>query len=89
MKYADKQVRLLNDDGSEVLLCFSNFASALQVSLSVNFPPLLSVCWSVSFSQCADEAMAVLHGRVVNGVKMKVMLADPPREESHKRPRTY
>lgn len=39
--------------------------------------------------QCADEAMAALHGRVVNGVKMKVMLADPPREESHKRPRTY
>ncbi|XP_041645279.1 RNA-binding protein 45 isoform X2 [Cheilinus undulatus] len=38
--------------------------------------------------QCADEAMAVLHGRIVNGVKMKVMLADPPREESHKRPRT-
>lgn len=44
---------------------------------------------SVSLFQCADEAMAVLHGRVVNGVKMKVMLADPPREESHKRPRTY
>uniref|UniRef100_A0A8C7Y0S7 RNA binding motif protein 45 n=1 Tax=Oryzias sinensis TaxID=183150 RepID=A0A8C7Y0S7_9TELE len=39
--------------------------------------------------QCADEAMVALHGRVVNGVKMKVMLADPPREESHKRPRTY
>ncbi|XP_047459912.1 RNA-binding protein 45 isoform X2 [Mugil cephalus] len=39
--------------------------------------------------QCADEAMAALHGHVVNGVKMKVMLADPPREESHKRPRTY
>lgn len=39
--------------------------------------------------QCADEAMSVLHGRVVNGVKMKVMLADPPREESHKRLRTY
>ncbi|KAG7511570.1 hypothetical protein JOB18_003436 [Solea senegalensis] len=39
--------------------------------------------------QCADDAMAALHGRVVNGVKMKVMLADPPREESHKRPRTY
>ncbi|AWP14584.1 putative RNA-binding protein 45 isoform 2 [Scophthalmus maximus] len=35
------------------------------------------------------QAMAALHGRVVNGVKMKVMLADPPREESHKRPRTY
>uniref|UniRef100_A0A3P8YZ58 RRM domain-containing protein n=1 Tax=Esox lucius TaxID=8010 RepID=A0A3P8YZ58_ESOLU len=40
----------------------------------------------------ADEAMAALHGKVVNGVRMKVMLADPPREpreESHKRPRTY
>lgn len=33
--------------------------------------------------------MSVLNGRVVNGVKMKVMLADPPREESHKRLRTY
>ncbi|XP_029926082.1 RNA-binding protein 45 [Myripristis murdjan] len=39
--------------------------------------------------QCADEAMAALHGHMVNGVRMKVMLADPPREESHKRPRTY
>ncbi|XP_037128046.1 RNA-binding protein 45 [Syngnathus acus] len=39
--------------------------------------------------QCANEAMAMLHSRVVNGVKMKVMLADPPREESHKRLRTY
>ncbi|XP_068424863.1 RNA-binding protein 45 isoform X2 [Clinocottus analis] len=39
--------------------------------------------------QCADDAMAALHGQVINGVKMKVMLADPPREESHKRPRTY
>ncbi|XP_077470325.1 RNA-binding protein 45-like [Stigmatopora argus] len=39
--------------------------------------------------QCADDALAALHGSVVNGVKMKVMLADPPREESHKRLRTY
>ncbi|XP_056147903.1 RNA-binding protein 45 [Lampris incognitus] len=39
--------------------------------------------------QCAEDAMAALHGRTVNGVRMKVMLADPPREESHKRPRTY
>ncbi|KAL2081621.1 hypothetical protein ACEWY4_023474 [Coilia grayii] len=37
----------------------------------------------------ANEAMAALHGKVVNGVKMKVMLADPPKEESHKRQRTY
>lgn len=43
----------------------------------------------VFVSQCADEAMAMLNGQVINGVKMKVMLADPPREESHKRPRTY
>ncbi|XP_056125891.1 RNA-binding protein 45 [Rhinichthys klamathensis goyatoka] len=37
----------------------------------------------------AHDAIALLHGRVVNGVKMKVMLADPPKEESHKRQRTY
>ncbi|CAB1328091.1 unnamed protein product [Coregonus sp. 'balchen'] len=42
--------------------------------------------------ESAGEAMAALHGKMVNGVRMKVMLADPPREpreESHKRPRTY
>lgn len=37
----------------------------------------------------ANDAMAALHGKVVNGVKLKVMLADPPKEESHKRQRTY
>ncbi|XP_062862594.1 RNA-binding protein 45 isoform X2 [Trichomycterus rosablanca] len=37
----------------------------------------------------ANDAMATLHGKVVNGVKLKVMLADPPKEESHKRQRTY
>ncbi|XP_028846448.1 RNA-binding protein 45 [Denticeps clupeoides] len=37
----------------------------------------------------ANEAMGLLHGKVLNGVKMKVMLADPPKEESHKRQRTY
>uniref|UniRef100_A0A3B1JN00 RNA binding motif protein 45 n=1 Tax=Astyanax mexicanus TaxID=7994 RepID=A0A3B1JN00_ASTMX len=37
----------------------------------------------------ASDAMAALHGKVVNGVKLKVMLADPPKEESHKRQRTY
>ena len=59
-------------------------------------------CWSLQLegsvlgttdprlcSQCADDAMAALHGHMVNGVRMKVMLADPPREVSHKRPRTY
>lgn len=39
--------------------------------------------------ECAMDALATLHGHIVNGVKMKVMLADPPREESHKRLRTY
>lgn len=43
----------------------------------------------INLPQCADEAMSVLNGRMVNGVRMKVMLADPPREESHKRLRTY
>lgn len=37
----------------------------------------------------ANDAMAALHGKVVNGIKLKVMLADPPKEESHKRQRTY
>lgn len=37
----------------------------------------------------ANDAIALLHGKVINGVKMKVMLADPPKEESHKRQRTY
>ncbi|RXM28429.1 RNA-binding protein 45 [Acipenser ruthenus] len=37
----------------------------------------------------ANEAMITLHGKVINGVKLKVMLADPPKEESHKRQRTY
>ncbi|KAI7809044.1 putative RNA-binding protein 45 [Triplophysa rosa] len=37
----------------------------------------------------AMDAIAALHGKVVNGVKMKVLLADPPKEESHKRQRTY
>ncbi|MGH0164701.1 UNVERIFIED_CONTAM: hypothetical protein FKN15_055471 [Acipenser sinensis] len=37
----------------------------------------------------ANEAMITLHGKVINGVKLKVMLADPPKEESHKRQRIY
>ncbi|XP_020387291.1 RNA-binding protein 45 [Rhincodon typus] len=37
----------------------------------------------------ATNAMETLHGKVVNGIKLKVMLADPPREESHKRQRTH
>ncbi|KAG2459648.1 RNA-binding protein 45 [Polypterus senegalus] len=37
----------------------------------------------------ASDAIAALHGKVVNGVRLKVMPADPQKEESHKRQRTY
>ncbi|XP_041431784.1 RNA-binding protein 45 isoform X3 [Xenopus laevis] len=37
----------------------------------------------------ANDAIAVLHGKMVNGVKLKVMQADSPRDESNKRQRTY
>lgn len=64
--------------------------SNIYIYIHVFQSELTSYFLSVSlWLQCADEAMALLHGRTVNGVKMKVMLADPPREESHKRLRTY
>ncbi|XP_043992777.1 RNA-binding protein 45 [Gambusia affinis] len=65
---------------------FCRFGSLIEVHL---VPGRKVGYMKYADKQCADEAMAVLHGRIVNGVKMKVMLADPPREESHKRPRTY
>ncbi|KAM9345504.1 RNA-binding protein 45 [Symphorus nematophorus] len=65
---------------------FCRFGSLIEVHL---VPGRKVGYMKYADKQCADEAMAVLHGRVVNGVKMKVMLADPPREESHKRLRTY
>uniref|UniRef100_A0A8D0GNF2 RNA binding motif protein 45 n=1 Tax=Sphenodon punctatus TaxID=8508 RepID=A0A8D0GNF2_SPHPU len=37
----------------------------------------------------ASDAIAALHGKTVNGVRLKVMLADSPREESNKRQRTH
>ncbi|XP_029461743.1 RNA-binding protein 45 [Rhinatrema bivittatum] len=37
----------------------------------------------------AKDAMTALHGKMVNGVKLKVMPADSPRSESNKRQRTY
>ncbi|XP_078537636.1 RNA-binding protein 45 isoform X3 [Lissotriton helveticus] len=37
----------------------------------------------------ADDAITSLHGKIVNGVKLKVMLADSPNHESNKRQRTY
>uniref|UniRef100_A0A3B3C9Q6 RNA binding motif protein 45 n=1 Tax=Oryzias melastigma TaxID=30732 RepID=A0A3B3C9Q6_ORYME len=65
---------------------FCRFGSLIEVHL---VPGRKVGYMKYADKQCADEAMVALHGRVVNGVKMKVMLADPPREESHKRPRTY
>ncbi|KAG9477380.1 RNA-binding protein 45 isoform X2 [Eleutherodactylus coqui] len=37
----------------------------------------------------ANDAIAALHGKMVNGVKLKVMQADSPKDESNKRQRTY
>ncbi|XP_053327172.1 RNA-binding protein 45 [Spea bombifrons] len=37
----------------------------------------------------ANDAIAALHGKMVNGVKLKVMQAESPRDESNKRQRTY
>ncbi|XP_036985936.1 RNA-binding protein 45 isoform X2 [Artibeus jamaicensis] len=37
----------------------------------------------------ANDAINTLHGKILNGVRLKVMLADSPREESNKRQRTY
>ncbi|XP_005373450.2 PREDICTED: RNA-binding protein 45 isoform X1 [Chinchilla lanigera] len=37
----------------------------------------------------ANDAISTLHGKILNGVRLKVMLADSPREESNKRQRTY
>ncbi|XP_041866685.1 RNA-binding protein 45 isoform X2 [Melanotaenia boesemani] len=65
---------------------FCRFGSLIEVHL---VPGRKVGYMKYADKQCADEAMAALNGRIVNGVKMKVMLADPPREESHKRPRTY
>ncbi|XP_042337541.1 RNA-binding protein 45, partial [Plectropomus leopardus] len=65
---------------------FGRFGSLIEVHL---VPGRKVGYMKYADKQCADEALAALHGQVVNGVKMKVMLADPPREESHKRPRTY
>ncbi|KAM4024095.1 RNA-binding protein 45 [Anomaloglossus baeobatrachus] len=37
----------------------------------------------------ANDAIAALHGKLVNGVKLKVMQAESPKDESNKRQRTY
>ncbi|XP_039590027.1 RNA-binding protein 45 [Passer montanus] len=37
----------------------------------------------------ASEAITALHGKIVNGVRLKVRLADSPSEEPNKRQRTY
>uniref|UniRef100_A0A8C7A4Q9 RNA binding motif protein 45 n=1 Tax=Nothoprocta perdicaria TaxID=30464 RepID=A0A8C7A4Q9_NOTPE len=37
----------------------------------------------------ASDAITALHGKIVNGVRLKVRLADSPTEEPNKRQRTY
>ncbi|XP_061789350.1 RNA-binding protein 45 isoform X1 [Nerophis lumbriciformis] len=65
---------------------FSRFGALIEVHL---IPGRKVGYMKYAEKQCAYDAMSALHGQVINGVKMKVMLADPPREESHKRLRTY
>ncbi|XP_077470007.1 RNA-binding protein 45-like [Stigmatopora argus] len=65
---------------------FGRFGSLMEVYL---VPGRKVGYMKYADKQCADDAMAALHGQVVNGVKMKVMLAEPTREESLKRVRTY
>ncbi|XP_051936222.1 RNA-binding protein 45-like isoform X1 [Hippocampus zosterae] len=65
---------------------FCRFGSLIEVHL---VPGRKVGYMKYADKQCAMDALATLHGHIVNGVKMKVMLADPPREESHKRLRTY
>lgn len=68
------------------LLCFSRFGNLIEVYLVSGK--------NVGYAKYADrisanDAITTLHGKILNGVRLKVMLADSPREESNKRQRTY
>jgi RNA recognition motif-containing protein len=68
------------------LLCFSRFGNLIEVYLVSGK--------NVGYAKYADrisanDAIATLHGKILNGVRLKVMLAESPREESNKRQRTY
>lgn len=68
------------------LLCFSRFGNLIEVYLLSGK--------NVGYAKYADrisanDAITTLHGKILNGVRLKVMLADSPREESNKRQRTY
>ncbi|XP_020846712.1 RNA-binding protein 45 isoform X4 [Phascolarctos cinereus] len=68
------------------LFCFSRFGNLIEVYLVSGK--------NVGYAKYADrtsanDAIATLHGKILNGVRLKVMLADSPREESNKRQRTY
>lgn len=67
-------------------LCFSRFGNLIEVYLVSGK--------NVGYAKYADrisanDAITTLHGKILNGVRLKVMLADSPREESNKRQRTY
>lgn len=68
------------------LLCCSRFGNLIEVYLVSGK--------NVGYAKYADrisanDAITTLHGKILNGVRLKVMLADSPREESNKRQRTY
>lgn len=68
------------------LLSFSRFGNLIEVYLVSGK--------NVGYAKYADrisanDAITTLHGKILNGVRLKVMLADSPREESNKRQRTY
>lgn len=68
------------------LLRFSRFGNLIEVYLVSGK--------NVGYAKYADrisanDAITTLHGKILNGVRLKVMLADSPREESNKRQRTY
>ena len=67
-------------------LTFSRFGNLIEVYLVSGK--------NVGYAKYADrlsanDAITTLHGKILNGVRLKVMLADSPREESNKRQRTY
>lgn len=75
-----------------------SFVAVLIFFFSSRFGNLIKVYLvagkNVAYAKFADrasasEAITALHGKIVNGVRLKVRLADSPTEESNKRQRTY
>lgn len=79
-------------------LCYGKTCKLFFFSLPSRFGNLIKVYLvagkNVAYAKFADRASAsdaitALHGKIVNGVRLKVRLADSLTEESNKRQRTY